>query len=68
MSPWLGLIGSIATWAFAFAARDLLDTAVAVGTAVVIAARREAAALDRRDVTGDNESISATAQYRQVRA
>lgn len=67
MNPWLGLIGSIATWAFAVVAREIIDTAVEFGCALVIAARREAAALDRRGVTGDNESISATAQYRQVR-
>lgn len=62
------LIGSMATWAFAVVARDLLDIAVAVGTTVVIAARRHTPALDPRATTDDNESISATAQYRLVRS
>lgn len=68
MSPWLGLIGSMATWAFAFVARDLLDIAVALGCALALAARGEAAALDPRAVTGDNETNCATAQYRLVRS
>ena len=52
---------------FAFIARDLLDIAVTLGTAVVIAARRQAAALDPMSNTGDNETDCATAQYRLVR-
>lgn len=51
----------------AFFAREIIDIAVAVGTAVVISTRRHAPALDPRATTGDNETTSATAQYRQVR-
>ena len=51
----------------AFFAQEIIGTAVAVGCALVLAARGEAAALDPRAVTGDNETNCATAQYRLVR-